>query len=292
MTQATGIFTMRAEAYHADPCETPSLSSSIAHLLCSKSPRHAWTAHPKLNPDYEEKQSSRFDVGTVAHALFLERRDPLDVVKIVHANDWRTKIAQEERDAAREDGKIPLLAHQTEEVMAMLAATREQLDALEVDVPLFEAGRPEQTLIWEERGVTCRAMLDWLRNDGATVDDLKTTSASADPKVWGKRTMFAIGADVQAAFHLRGLQATTELRRESTMRYVVQETFPPYALGVVTPGADVLAVANAKIDYALKRWAACLETDTWPGYSTEVEVSELPAWADDARWLIDEEVAA
>jgi hypothetical protein len=45
-----GIHDTTAVDYHADPCPEPSLSAHIAALLCARSPRHAWAAHPKLNP--------------------------------------------------------------------------------------------------------------------------------------------------------------------------------------------------------------------------------------------------
>src|SRR5215207_1896157 len=160
--QPTGIFSMDADAYHADPCLEPSLSASIAHLLYEQSPLHAWTAHPKLNPNYQRVESHKFDVGRTAHALLLEERPVDKVIAIVEAPDWRTKAARERREQARLDGKIPMLAHHVDAVVAMLGATRAQLDAVETDPPLLAAGRAEQTLIWQEDGVTCRALVDWL----------------------------------------------------------------------------------------------------------------------------------
>lgn len=65
--------TMSAEAYHQDPAPQPSLSSSIAKILLDQSPRHAWLAHPKLNPNYVAEEDSRFDIGTAAHVMMLER---------------------------------------------------------------------------------------------------------------------------------------------------------------------------------------------------------------------------
>lgn len=280
--EPVGIFTIPSADYHSDPCQRPSLSASIAHVLCSQSPRHAWTAHPKLNPDFVREEKGAWDVGSAAHALLLEGREVEDVVVVVNAPDWRTKAAKEVRDAARADGKIPLLSKTVGDVIAMLRAAREQLDAIDAEPPLFAVGKAEQTLIWEEpNGVTCRALVDWLRDDATTIDDFKTTSASAEPERW-TRTLFGIGSDVQVAFHLRGLQALTGER--AVMRYVVQETYPPYALSVISLGPDVLAVADAKVEHAIKRWRECLETDTWPAYPTEVCFAELPSY-EEARWL-------
>jgi hypothetical protein len=65
---------------------------------------------------------------------------------------------------------------------------------------------------------------------------------------------------------------------------VVVETSPPYALSVITPGAAVLELANAKIDRAVELWQRCLENDRWPAYPPVVHVAEVPAW-EEARWL-------
>lgn len=273
-----GIHAMSAESYHADPCERPSLSASMAHILCTSSPAHAWVAHPKLNPAFERQDDAKYDVGTVAHALLLQGED---VAVVVDAPDWRTNAAKEERNAARAAGQIPLLAKHWDEVRAMVAATRQQLDKIDTAPALFADGKPEQTLVWEDDGVMCRARIDWLHDDLSAIDDYKSTKASANPEMWS-RTLFGIGADVQAPFYLRGLKALRGANPE--FRYVVQETYPPYALSVVSLSPDVLALADAKVDYALATWRTCLADDTWPAYPTRVCWAELPPW-EETRWL-------
>ena len=37
-----------AKDYHADCCESVSLNSTIAKILVSQSPKHAWLKHPRL----------------------------------------------------------------------------------------------------------------------------------------------------------------------------------------------------------------------------------------------------
>ena len=46
MIGKAGIYTLSAEAYHADPCPEPSLSASIANVLLQRSPAHARIQHP------------------------------------------------------------------------------------------------------------------------------------------------------------------------------------------------------------------------------------------------------
>ena len=79
MITAPGIYPdLTPKVYHADPCERPSLSSTIAKVMCSRSPRHAWLAHPRLGdapegdaPEGEEKVSKQKLLGSLLHRLVL-----------------------------------------------------------------------------------------------------------------------------------------------------------------------------------------------------------------------------
>jgi hypothetical protein len=270
-----------APDYHEDPCDTPSLSSSIATVLCSATPAHAWHAHPRLNPNHQPRHADRFDIGTAAHAMLLEG---ITAVEVVDAPDWRTKEAREARDQAHEAGNVPLLAGQLAAVEAMVAAAREQLAAHSADPPLFTDGQPEQTIVWRDQGVLCRARLDWLRDDHLAIDDYKTTGRSASRDAY-ERAIYGQGGDVQAAFYIRAVEALAGVTPE--WRWVVQETEPPYALSVLSPSPAVLTIGAKKVEYALGLWRRCLERDEWPGYPARVEWVELPPWEEE-RWLAKE----
>lgn len=283
-----GIVSIPADTYHADDLgDTPSLSASIAHRLLTQSPAHARAAHPRLNPAYVREEEQKFDIGTAAHAWLLEGRD---AVAVCEFPDWRSNAAKEQRDLARAADQIPLLGKHYDELMAMCNAVSGQLDALEVAPRPFSDGKPEQTLVWSEGDVPCRARLDWLRDDLTTIDDLKTTSRSANPESWTRSTLWSIGAHVQAAFYLRGLRAVTG--SDAEFRWVVVETAPPYALSVVSLAPQALAVADDQVSVAIRLWRECLETDVWPGYPTRTCYAEMPAWLETA-WLVqDERLAA
>jgi hypothetical protein len=271
-----GIYTISAAEYHADPCPKPSLSSSIAKLLCDSSPAHARVAHPRLNPDCVDEEAEHFDIGTAAHAILLEGEA---AVAVIDAKDWRTNAAKEARDAARAAGKLPLLTKIWADVQSMVAATRSQLDRHADGKDMFINGAPEQTLIWCEDDIWCRARTDWLRP--GNVDDYKSTSASANPEVLS-RTIFSNGWDVQAAFYVRGVKALTG--REPAFRFACQETYPPYALSVLALGPDAMMLAEKKVLYALELWRECLTKNRWPAYPTRTAYASLPAWVESA-WL-------
>lgn len=273
-----GIHDIPVQDYHADPCETPSLSKSIIHTLLTQSPAHAYAAHPRLNQDFERVEEQKYDVGNIAHALLLQG---LETVHLVNAPDWRTNAAKEERDLARQHGRTPLLTHQMADVRRMVDAVREQLAHFDATPPLFIDGKPEQTMVWEEDGVTCRALVDWLHDDMSTIDDLKTTSRSANPATW-RSTLYGMGADLQVAFYRRGLKALTGLEPE--FRFCVVETAPPFAVSVIALAPDALALADSKVEWAINKWRTCVATDTWPCYPQQVCYVQAPGW-EESRWL-------
>lgn len=273
-----GIHTMTMDTYQADPCPEPSLSSGIVRALLMDSPRHAWVSHPRLNPACVSEESETFDLGTAAHAYLLQGESRFE---IIDAPDWRTKDAKASRDRARELGLVPLLAHRWADVQAMAAAARVQLGQHQARPVPFLDGQPEQTIIWEEGGVWCRARADWLHDFHRVIDDYKTTGASANPDQWG-RTLFTAGVDLQAAFYLRGLRALGI--QDPVFRFVVQENYAPFALAVIGLAPDALALADRKVGQAVALWRECLTMDRWPGYPRDVCYAELPPWQE-AQWM-------
>jgi hypothetical protein len=283
-----GFVDATAAAYHNDElADQPTLSKSIIQILLNQSPAHARWAHPKLNPNYERKEDDKFALGTVAHQVFLEG---LSAVAVIPYDDWRKQDAKDLRDEAKTNGLIPLLAKDFERVEAMIVAVRSWLT---LNHPtMFVAGKAEQTIAWEDRGVQCRARLDWLLDDHTEIHDLKTSSRTANGEQWCRHTMYSIGADLQQAFYLRGLEAATGM--QAHFKFCVVETEPPHCLSIVSAGPAALELANRKIDVALDLWRTCLEKDEWPGYDKRVHYAELPPWIE-SQWLEREmraEVAA
>lgn len=274
-----GAYVLSAERYHADPCPAPSLSSSIVKTLLGKSPRHAWTEHPRLNPAFVAEDRSQFDIGNAAHSLMLG--DPKDFV-VIDAPDWRKKEPKALRDAAYAKGKIPLLAHEWERVETMVKMGRAQLALHEDAHGAFKDGVPEITLVWREGDVWCRCRLDWLPSEEKTFRDYKTTSVSANPDTFG-RQLYQLGYDVQGAFYRRGIRAVLGIP-DPAFELVVQEIAPPYALSVMGLPPAAIDIAERKVEEALRLWSWCLKNDSWPGYPGRTCYVEPPPWHETA-WL-------
>jgi hypothetical protein len=272
-TLKEGIHVTDAETYHKDPAPKPSLSSHLAAILLQQSPRHAWMQHPRLNPDSVDDRDPRFDLGRAAHALMLEGSA---IFEIIDAPNWKSEAARDERQAVARAGKIALLEHEWAQVSNMVKSARAQLRQTQEAFNAFRDGEAEQTLIWQDGSIWCRARLDWLQRKRGFIFDYKTTEASSAPKVWSQRQLYEIGGDIQAGLYLRG--ASKLLDRPMEFRFVVQETNPPYAIAIVGLSPAALEIATMDVKEAIDLWATCQRRGKWPGYSTRTFYGEVPTW--------------
>lgn len=273
-----GIYDMAAAVYHTDPCQQPSLSSSVAKLLINQSPAHAWTAHPRLNPGYVAEERSDFDFGTAAHEALLQG---LDRVHVINAEDWRKQATRDERDDARLRGFIPVLASKAPAIKLMVnQAVQAIANCPDLSGITLADGKPEQTIIWNDGDAWCRARLDWLANDYSLILDYKTTSASAEPSSWIRSSLITLGGDVQAAFYLYGLQKLSrQLPRPPSFVFLVQEIEPPYACSFIGMPPAFLALGDQKVADAIRTWQDCMKRGTWPAYSPRI------CWPDPLPWM-------
>lgn len=270
-----GIYNIALTDYINDPAPEPSLNASIAHTLLTQTPAHARMAHPRLSPQQEREESSRLDLGTIAHGLLLEGDDSRVVV--IEAEDWRTKAAKEERAAARIEGKVPILVHDFDIVSEMVEAAQRTIANSEI-ADDFEAAIPEQTLIWQEAGIWLRCRPDKATPDWRVVFDYKTCAGTAHPAVWGKSSMVRYGYDIQAAINLRGVKALTKAKR-TTFVFLVQEIEPPYVLSIVSLSPEWLQLADDKLRVAMSIWQGCTRKNEWPGYPSRIAYVDPPAFA-------------
>lgn len=267
-----GIYTMPIAQYVADPAIAPSFNTSMAMAMLTQSPMHAKMQHPRLNPAITREESSRLDIGSIAHALLLEN-DRSKIVA-VPADDWRTKAAKEQRDAARAEGKIPILEKDLSKVAQMVEIAAHALTGSELCEDWFLA-KAEQTLLWEERpGVWCRSRPDKLTPDGKVLFEYKT-AASASPTAFAK-TAINQGYDLQVALASRGVAALC--RVEPAVVFVAQEIDEPYAVSFIRLSPMFLAIAGERLELALDKWERCLKADRWPGYDERVATVDPPGW--------------
>lgn len=260
-----GIFHIPANEYHADPCATPSLSSGIAKMLLDRPPYWAWAAHPKLNPDYEPAApKSAFDIGSAAHAMLLENGHGIEVCAF---DNWLTKAAKEQRDAARASGMTPVLTADYDRTSEMARIAADALKTLGVDV---KATTNEVTMIAEVDSVLCRIRAD-IHIPGMIID-YKTTGLNLDAF---PRQAAKFGYDLQADMYMR---VAAEVVGKCEWLFLVQETVKPYPVQIFKPTMEFLEVGKRKFAQALAIWSECLLMDNWPGYPLEVQMLDAMPW--------------
>lgn len=278
-----GFYRMTAAAYHADPCEAPSLSSSVAAVMLEKSPAHAMLRHPRLSPQDEESDPTRpKEIGTAAHKLALGKgRD----VVVIEADDYKGGAAKAARKAAYSAGHAPILRTDfaTADKLARSIAARI------ADIPgcrEFVSAEPELVAIAQDpTGAWLRVMMDRFEDHGdrAVVWDLKTGEQSAAPAGIGRR-IANMGMEIQAAFYERAvLTLRPELAGRLTFRWLFAENEPPYCILPVELDHVGMAIGRKKVAAAIALWNRGIETGEWPAYPAGIATAEYPAWSE-AAW--------
>ena len=272
------VWDMPEAVYHADPCPTPSLSSSIAKKLVHETPLHAWTAHPRLNPFFEPQHKDAFDLGSTAHMRLLGKGAE---IVVVDAPDWRTKAAREAKEAARAEGKTPILAKDAQRVDAMVEAAHLQLTAIGVGDVFSRAIGREVTFIAEVDGVLCRCRVDALgverRESGPVLIayDYKTTAKIPTPDEVPK-LLANLGYDIQDDHYTSVVTAATGLPCE--MRFVMQEKSDPHLLTVARISEVWRLSAQSAGKRAREVWRRCLEENAWYGLPGDIVEAEAPSF--------------
>lgn len=284
-----GIYDMPANTYHADPCPTPSLSASLVTVLLDHSPAHAFSAHPRLDGNRRFKNTMATDNGSLAHGLLFEG---FAAMVEIDAPDYKTKVAQQARDAARADGKIPVLPKQVTTIKGMVGGARKvwtRTKELQAYAP--EQGVGEQSIFWtetDERGnvfwFRCRP--DWLANDYTVCIDGKFTDGSVRPSAFSKQVM-RMDYHTRAAFYRRGIKAV--FGTDADYLFLAAESAYPHEGAVLGLDPTFLTLGEQRVQEAIALWMHCMNTKKWPGYGDSIHRVEAPAWSlsDELTW--DEE---
>jgi PDDEXK-like domain of unknown function (DUF3799) len=282
MIKAGIHFDMDSATYFADPCPAPSLTQSLAKLILDKSPRHAWLKSPQLNPAWAPGDADGYDsdraIGNAAHAYMLGRGKQVEVM--THTN-FRTKDAQEIRDAALDAGRVPILPHHDERAHAMVNVGVAQLierDYRDLFDPDPQLGHSEVVVICQYNGLWLRSMIDWLSEDRRIVADYKTGGMNCAPHAIDMK-MKSGGVEIQAAMHeliLDTIDPDNAGRRQHI--FVFQENDEPYALNAFPLSEEWLTMGRKQLAMAMHQWAECIATMRWPLYPIDAGCPAYPGY--------------
>src|SRR5205823_14867098 len=177
---------------------------------------------------------------------------------LIEAGDYRTTKAREAHDAARAEGRVPLLPYQFDIVRAIAGSIR----AHPIACRAFAGGDAEVTLTWHdpETGVPCKARPDYLPRDGSWLVDLKTAT-SANPRTWRDQA-YRLGYHARAAWYLDGAAAVLGHTPEEYW-FVIVEKEAPYLVSVISFDEQALEWGRRANRKACERFARFAAANEW-----------------------------
>jgi hypothetical protein len=273
MIESPGLYDIALSEYLSDPCISPSFSASCGKTALQLSPLHAWLGHPRLGAT-AQPPSVKADFGSVVHELVLGNGSQFRVMEF---DDFRTKAARDARAEAIAEGLVPIKASDLER--AHKAAEVIRRDVAEV----FKEGAAEQTMIWRDGDIWCRARPDWLVTSADMVFDLKITGVNISPlENTLARQIFAMWYDMTVAHYADGYR--TLFGRELEYRFLFVEDHPPFSIRPFKISGQGLEMGERKLRAARSIWKTCIHTGQWPGIKLSLETADPEPWHA-AGWL-------
>jgi hypothetical protein len=282
MTLKPGLhFDIPESVYHADPCERPSLSVSVAKVLLDRSPFHAAAIHPRLGrqslEEGDDESTSVMQRGRLIHALLLGGGGKFATVMktdkktgvVSPADDYRTDSAKEFRDAAIARGEIPVLFDKLAEATRAADVLRSKLD-----IPQ----ETEVTAVWESDGVLCRGRLDGFVGafNGWIGWDLKTCDNAAAAAT--ETNILKYGYHIQRAAYVEAIERLhPQLAGRGEWEFAFAEVTGVYDVIRCDLPGEMIELGRRQWARAKRIWAACLASDVWPGYDHGKRIIEAGA---------------
>lgn len=263
--------------YLADSAsECPTLSSSIAHTLVTRSARHAWLEHPRLGGK-KGKSTAAMDEGSILHRLILGKGAEFE---LVNAPDYRSGWAREIRDEIRAQGRIPILTQDFERLGFIADRVRKRCDEEGFGLD----GESELPIEFHEKGengpVLCRAMIDHVRRKVPVLLDLKKV-ATAHPQDLERRIV-DYGYDIQAAAYSSAYEKLyPQVAGRSDFVFLFCETDEePFEVVPARLDPAFREIGRQRWLRAVQMWEQLLASGSWPwpGYSDGAVTLIPPNW--------------
>lgn len=272
MKLPTLIEDMDFETYLADPCDPPSLTSSLVRSLLSTAPRKVWEKTHRLNKNAKDENKTIFDIGTAVHATFTGSGNP---IAVIDAKDYRSGAAKDARQEAYDNGQTPVLIGKIDEVYDMGGVAKFEFGKNSDIGPILKGALKESTIIWREDGVMCRCRPDFYHKKENVIVHFKTTGTTIHESLLPK---FASnqGWEMTAAHYRAGAKMLTG--KAPKQYFAIQETEPPYLCMVAELDSMFMDIAIKRRQRAAYIWAQCLNAGVWPRHSSVTVKLECPPW--------------
>lgn len=252
-----------SDFYHSDCTDGPSLSHSGARVIVEECPALYFHAQQV------EQQKREFDLGTAAHLLALEPDQWAGKVVIVEGRTkdgkpsagYASQDAKDQRAAAYEAGKTPLLPEEAAAIKAM----RARLMAHPIAGKAFRGGHAERSYFSKDpsTGVWLKSRPDYSAGDLAYLCEYKSTG-DVNPRTFERRA-YDMGYFSQAAWSLDGVQAATGIRpREYYL--IAQQNKAPYLVTCFRMATRAIEWGQVMNRRAIDMFAWCSDRNEWPGF--------------------------
>ncbi|NSX06043.1 PD-(D/E)XK nuclease-like domain-containing protein [Cupriavidus gilardii] len=261
------------DEYHRLPGASKSVLDSVAQSPAIAYARHIDPARPA-----PREKAGQLE-GQLAHCMVLEPESFAERYIVGpdwnrNTNKWKDYVAEM---AALRPGAVIIKEEQYETALRQAESVRrlpEVCDALAV-------GAAEVTALWvdPDTGVQCRCRPDWVHDcgdAGVILLDLKTYS-DASPAEF-RRQIARKRYHVQDAFYTDGYAAASG-RPVLGFIFVAVETEYPFAACALMLDDPAKDAGRSAYRLDLACYADCLRINQWPGYSDQIEIISLPAWA-------------
>jgi hypothetical protein len=198
---------------------------------------------------------------------------------------WSETGGREFRKQAREEGRIPIKAHEHQQIKEMAAA----IEAHPTARLLLRAEEvlAEKSFFWRDdldgelaRPIWRRARMDAVRLPGRfLITDYKST-ANASPGEFARQAG-NLRYWMQDPYYRRAVTATLG-DADPLFLFVAQDKRPPFPVLICDLPFDALQAGMAANLAACRLFAQCQESGAWPGHqdpARHVVTLDIPAWA-------------
>lgn len=253
---------------NAEYHKAPSLScSGLKHFI--KSPAHYKNY---INGKKDDEPTNAMIIGSYTHTITLE---PNNISQYVIAPEGMS-FAKKEGIQFKKDNANKEIIKYDDDIIAKNIS--KQLNDNAMCKTILSGGIAESSIFWtdEESGVNIRCRPDYLNSELKIIVDLKTT-IDASPEAFPK-SAWGMQYHLQAAFYQKGV--FQQFGEWYDFLFIAIEKGNPYLQPVIyKPDHELLKYSDMVINEQLKKFAECLHTDEWTGYSEKVISLSMPAWA-------------
>lgn len=223
--------------------------------------------------EQKQKETDAMRLGTILHALVIEGKRNFRIWEDRRVGkDWK----QFKAECDAEGVYILQKFGQTDEpamIEAQIKAVLRNKKAVKI---LEQTAVREQTILWNHKGIDCKARLDFLTT-GGPIADLKTDADPTDRKFFNKMDQF--GYHYSAVFYEMARNAFWNSTFTYPFYWIVVSKSPWFFCEVFEMDMNVRDVAQEQVLTNLDRFAMCKKTNNWsdPRFDKERQLI-APEW--------------